>query len=111
MEDLVRLRRGGAVGSFGHDFRLDAWRVLSRNLVLQRRGNEDVAIGLQHVGVGVVVLGQDVANDLALPCRSLMLSPFYKALFSTRLSEDRQAVEEFKTTAGGARTAKFRIVR
>jgi len=49
--------------------------------------------------------GQDFANDLALPCRSLMLSPFYKALFTTRLSEDRQAVEEFKTTAGGARRA------
>jgi predicted phage terminase large subunit-like protein len=49
--------------------------------------------------------GQDFANDLALPCRSLMLSPFYKALFSTRLSEDRQAVEEFKTTVGGARRA------
>lgn len=49
--------------------------------------------------------GQDFANDLALPCRSLMLSPFYQALFGTRLSDDRQAVEEFKTTAGGARRA------
>ncbi|MEJ0041255.1 MAG: hypothetical protein WDM81_03050 [Rhizomicrobium sp.] len=49
--------------------------------------------------------GQDFANDLALPCRMLMLSPFYQALFGTRLSDDRQAVEEFKTTAGGARRA------
>jgi predicted phage terminase large subunit-like protein len=49
--------------------------------------------------------GQDFANDLALPCRTLMLSPFYQALFSTRLSDERQAVEEFKTTAGGARRA------
>ena len=49
--------------------------------------------------------GQDFANDLALPCRTLMLSQFYQALFSTRLSDDRQAVEEFKTTAGGARRA------
>jgi predicted phage terminase large subunit-like protein len=49
--------------------------------------------------------GQDIANDLALPCRSLMQSRFYQALFPTRLSEERQAVEEFKTTAGGARRA------
>jgi len=49
--------------------------------------------------------GQDFANDLALPCRTVMLSPLYQALFDTRLSDDRQAVEEFKTTAGGARRA------
>lgn len=49
--------------------------------------------------------GQDFANDLALPCRSLMLSPFYQSLFDTRLAGERQAVEEFKTTAGGARRA------
>jgi predicted phage terminase large subunit-like protein len=48
---------------------------------------------------------QDVANGLALPCRQLMDSDFYKALFATRLSENRQAVEEFKTTAGGVRRA------
>ena len=52
-----------------------------------------------------VSYGQDFANDLALPCRSIMQAPFYQALFQTRLSEDRQAVEEFKTTAGGARRA------
>ena len=49
--------------------------------------------------------GQEFANDLALPCRSLLQAPFYQALFETRLSDDRQAVEEFKTTAGGARRA------
>lgn len=48
---------------------------------------------------------QAVANDFGLPCRTLMLSPFYQALFGTRLSDDRQAVEEFKTTAGGVRRA------
>jgi predicted phage terminase large subunit-like protein len=32
-----------------------------------------------------------------------MRSPFYQAVFETRLSPDRQAVEEFKTTAGGCR--------
>lgn len=52
-----------------------------------------------------VSYGQDFAQDLALPCRSIMQAPFYQALFETRLSDDRQAVEEFKTTAGGARRA------
>jgi predicted phage terminase large subunit-like protein len=49
--------------------------------------------------------GQEFANSLALPCRQLMDTDFYKSLFATRLSEDRQAVEEFKTTAGGVRRA------
>jgi predicted phage terminase large subunit-like protein len=49
--------------------------------------------------------GQDIANDQALPCRTLMQSAFYQALFDARLSGERQAVEEFKTTAGGARRA------
>lgn len=48
---------------------------------------------------------QDVANDLALSCRTLMLSRFYQSLFGTRLSDDRQAVEEFKIKGGGARRA------
>ena len=32
-----------------------------------------------------------------------MQSPFYRAIFNTRLSEDRQSMEQFDTTAGGAR--------
>jgi len=47
--------------------------------------------------------GEFPVKSQAVECRNLMLSPFYQALFETRLSEDRQAVEEFKTTAGGAR--------
>ena len=46
---------------------------------------------------------QDLANDLASSCRSLMLSPFYQAVFNTRLSDDRRAVEDFETTEGGRR--------
>lgn len=47
--------------------------------------------------------GELPAKNFAVDCRSLMLSPFYEGLFETRLSEDRQAAEEFKTTGGGAR--------
>lgn len=46
---------------------------------------------------------QDLTDDFARSSLSLMRSPFYQATFKTRLSPDRQAVEEFKTTAGGCR--------
>jgi len=48
---------------------------------------------------------QDLANKLSLDCRSLMSSPFYKRLFPTRLSRERQAVEEFVTAEKGFRLA------
>lgn len=46
---------------------------------------------------------QDLSDKLARDCRRLMMSPFYRSLFKTRLSEDRQAVADFETTAGGGR--------
>lgn len=46
---------------------------------------------------------QDLANDFANGCRKLMQCPFYQALFETRLSEERQTLEDFETTAGGRR--------
>jgi predicted phage terminase large subunit-like protein len=46
---------------------------------------------------------QDLANDLASSCRSLMESPFYEAIFNTRVSEERRAIEDFQTTEGGRR--------
>ena len=49
--------------------------------------------------------GQDLANKLALDCRSLMASEWYRKLFRTRLSGQRQAVEEFRTTGQGFRLA------
>lgn len=49
--------------------------------------------------------GERIANNFALPCRQLMLSRFYQALFKTRLSGDKQAVDDFLTTSGGARRA------
>ncbi len=49
--------------------------------------------------------GQDLSNKLALDCRSLMQSDWYRKLFPTRLSSQRQAVPEFMTDAQGFRLA------
>jgi predicted phage terminase large subunit-like protein len=49
--------------------------------------------------------GQDLASKLALDCRSLMHSEWYRKLFRTRLSSQRQAVSEFMTDAQGFRLA------
>lgn len=46
---------------------------------------------------------QDLSDKLARDCRRLMTSQFYRSLFKTRLSDDRQAVADFETTAGGGR--------
>jgi len=48
---------------------------------------------------------QDLAEKLARDCRTVMTSPFYRALFATRLSPQRQSVAEFMTTALGFRLA------
>ena len=51
-----------------------------------------------------VSYGQDLANKLAWECRRLMSGPFYQSLFpETRLSPDRQAIQEFTTTKSGFR--------
>jgi predicted phage terminase large subunit-like protein len=50
-----------------------------------------------------VCYAQDLSDKLARDSRALMTSPFYQALFDTRLSPDRQAVGEFETTEGGYR--------
>jgi len=48
--------------------------------------------------------GQDLANKHALDCRTIMTSTWYQALFPrTRLSPERQAVQEFMTTQQGFR--------
>jgi len=49
--------------------------------------------------------GQDLADKLALDCRSLMISDWYGKVFSTRLSTQRQALSEFMTEAQGFRLA------
>ena len=48
---------------------------------------------------------QDVSDKFARECKMLMMSPFYQALFDTRLAPDRMAAADFETTAGGGRFA------
>jgi predicted phage terminase large subunit-like protein len=48
--------------------------------------------------------GQELANKHAMDCRTIMNSAWYRALFPrTRLSSERQALQEFVTTAQGFR--------
>jgi len=48
--------------------------------------------------------GQDLADKHARDCRTLMMSDFYRALFPrTRLSPEKQSVNDFLTTAQGFR--------
>src|SRR5580704_16223745 len=49
--------------------------------------------------------GQDLADKLARDCRSIMMSPWYRQIFPTRLAQHRQAVQEFITTRQGYRLA------
>src|SRR3974390_3389295 len=50
-----------------------------------------------------VSYAQDLADKLARDCRSVILSPWYRRIFPTRLAAHRQAVQEFITTARGYR--------
>jgi predicted phage terminase large subunit-like protein len=50
-----------------------------------------------------VSYAQDLADKLARDCRSIMTSSWYQRLFPTRLSAQRQAVQEFATTTQGYR--------
>ena len=48
---------------------------------------------------------QDLADKHALDCRSVIASNWYQEVFLTRLSAQRQAVNEFMTTQKGVRLA------
>ena len=52
-----------------------------------------------------VSYAQDLADKLARDCRAIMMSPWYRWIFSTRLAPHRQAVQEFITTCQGYRLA------
>ena len=52
-----------------------------------------------------VSYAQDLADKFARECRGIMMSPWYRRLFSTRLAAHRQAVQEFITTRQGYRLA------
>jgi predicted phage terminase large subunit-like protein len=51
----------------------------------------------------VASYAQELANKLSSDCRALFASSFYRDLFSTRLSAQRQAVQEFMTSQQGFR--------
>src|SRR6202030_147288 len=48
-----------------------------------------------------VSYAQDLADKLARDCRAIMMSPWYRQIFPTRLAPHRQAVQEFITTRQG----------
>src|ERR1700737_4356747 len=52
-----------------------------------------------------VSYAQDLADKLARDCRSIMMSPWYRRMFPTRLAPHRHAVQEFITTRQGYRLA------
>ena len=49
--------------------------------------------------------GQDLANKHSMDCRTVMASEWYRGLFPTRLSPQKQSVQEFLTTQNGFRLA------
>ena len=52
-----------------------------------------------------VSYAQELADKLARDCRGIMMSPWYRRIFPTRLAPHRQAVQEFITTRQGYRLA------
>jgi len=52
-----------------------------------------------------VSYAQDLADKLSRDCRQIIASGWYRQLFATRLSAQRQATAEFETTAQGYRLA------
>src|SRR6516164_7433462 len=52
-----------------------------------------------------VSYAQELADKLSRDCRRIVASDWYRRVFPTRLSPDRQAVPEFETTALGCRLA------
>jgi hypothetical protein len=52
-----------------------------------------------------VSYAKDLADKLSRDCRHIVAGDWYRALFSTRLSAQRQAMSEFATTAQGCRLA------
>ena len=52
-----------------------------------------------------VSYAQDLADQLARDCRRIVSSGWYRALFATRLSAAKTAVQEFVTTEQGSRLA------
>src|SRR5262249_53886370 len=49
--------------------------------------------------------GQDLANKHSMDCRTLMASEWYRSIFPTQLSPQRQSLQEFLTSQNGFRLA------
>jgi len=58
-----------------------------------------------HAQIICASYGQDLANKHSLDCRNLMASQWYKGLFPTRLSPQKQSLQEFATVQNGFRLA------
>jgi predicted phage terminase large subunit-like protein len=52
-----------------------------------------------------VSYAQELSDNLSRQCRGVMMSNFYKRMFRTRLSRQKQSVGEFETTSHGYRFA------
>jgi hypothetical protein len=52
-----------------------------------------------------VSYAQELADKLSRDCRRILASDWYRRIFPTRLSPERQAVPEFETTEQGCRLA------
>ena len=52
-----------------------------------------------------VSYGQDLSENLARGCRTIMETKWYQKLFPTRLAAEKQSVQEFATTGQGYRIA------
>jgi hypothetical protein len=52
-----------------------------------------------------VTYGQELSDKFARDCRTIMMSPWYRALFPARLVSPRAALQELVTTQGGFRMA------
>lgn len=52
-----------------------------------------------------VTYGQELSDKFARDCRAILMSAWYQALFPTRLTTSRAAIQELITTRGGFRMA------
>jgi len=57
------------------------------------------------LGIINVTYGQELSDKFARDCRAIMMSAWYRAMFSTRLASARASLQEPATTRGGFRMA------
>jgi hypothetical protein len=82
--------------------RLPVWTVRCRSISASAWAFLPPAMRPQKL-VLTVTYAQDLSDNFARKSRTLMTTPFYEALFPTRISKGREAVSDFETTGGGYR--------